>query len=299
MARPSNVELRKIKIAISLTCAVFGAIHLLAPGINIDAVTLGLVALGLLPWFQPLVKSLELPGGLKIELQDVKDATDKISGVDPVPSRSPVPDAPDEDGSLAIMAKVAEQDPNLALVGLRIEVEKLLVEIARASGISMDRRGVGSLLGELSRRDIIPRATATGLKEFIDLGNRAAHGATVTREAATWALDLAPQLLGVLSALRTKAIEPVRITGTISKAEILAAYTEQSAIQVRYPKSFATPPNVTVGFYGFMEDEMSSGSLQRVQEDENGFTLKVVSMPTAHSVSNWVVKWKATGPAEV
>jgi hypothetical protein len=290
------MRLTTLKVTISLVCAGFAAVHLLAPTINIDAVTLGLLAIGLLPWFQPLVKSLELPGGLKIELQDVKAAMDKISSSLASETRTEAADnLPPETGLLSFISKVAEQDPNLALVGLRIEVEKLLVEIAEATGVATERRGANALLNELSRRAVIPSAVAAGLTEFVSLGNQAAHGATVSKDAAAWALAIAPQFLGALSALRLKSSEPVTLTGEIPKAEVMAAYEKQSPIRIRFPKPFARSPHVSVGFYGLLDDDLASGSLQVQQSDEHGFSLHVASMPNAHSVAIWSVKWKATG----
>ncbi len=204
-----------------------------------------------------------------------------------------------EKGSVSFIAKVAEQDPNLALVGLRIEIEKLLVEIAEANRIPIDRRGVGALLDELKLRNVIPKTMATGLKEFIVLGNQAAHGALVSKDAAFWALESAPQLLALLSTLRSKSVTPILIKGEISKSQILGAFETKTPIQVRYPQPFTIPPNVSIGFYGFVDTEATSGSLQVLDADEKGFSVNVVTMPAAHSVSVWIVKWKATGPTAI
>ena len=113
--------------------------------------------LGVLPWFQPLIKSLELPGGLKIELQDVKEATEKIESAREIPA----PDhAIQQDESFSVIKNVAEQDPNLALVGIRIELEKRLRGIAQATDISTERMATTALLRELERRQLIPGTVA-------------------------------------------------------------------------------------------------------------------------------------------
>ena len=51
---------------------------------------------------------------------------------------------------------IAEHDPKLALVGLRIEIEKRLREYAMKHGIN-ERKSLGNLLRELSRREILPQ----------------------------------------------------------------------------------------------------------------------------------------------
>src|SRR5882672_10653419 len=71
----------KIKILISLICIAGLAVHLTWPAFKIDLITLILVIVGVLPWTASIIKSLELPGGFKIELQDVKAATDKVKSL--------------------------------------------------------------------------------------------------------------------------------------------------------------------------------------------------------------------------
>jgi hypothetical protein len=65
-------SLKNLRITVSLFCLGVAAIHLLTP-LKIDHITLGLMVLAVLPWLTPLVKSLELPGLGKIELQDIKE----------------------------------------------------------------------------------------------------------------------------------------------------------------------------------------------------------------------------------
>ncbi len=290
------MSLRPLKISISLVCAAFAAAHLFAPAISIDGIILGLIAIGLLPWFQPLVKSLELPGGVKIELQDVKGATEKIApsvDVQPVPEEEKRLVAKAE--PVKFISQVSEQDPNLALVGLRIEVERLLREIAASAGIDVEQRGANALLSELRKRKVIPEVVETGLMEFVSLGNQAAHGARVSRDAADWALARAPQLLGFLDGLRSKSQQTVALRGEVSKAEVLAAFEKKVPIKVQFPKPFARAPHVTIGFYDSQDKDLSSGSLHVTESDPDGFTVDVVSMPHSYSVSSWTVKWNAEG----
>ena len=51
------------------------ASHIVWPDANIDGITLGLLVVALLPWLRPILKSIELPGGLKFELQDYEQST--------------------------------------------------------------------------------------------------------------------------------------------------------------------------------------------------------------------------------
>jgi len=63
-----------IKIAITVV-SIFGiVIHLLWPYIKIDAATFGLLLLALIPWLAPIIKSIEIPGIGKVELQQEIDS---------------------------------------------------------------------------------------------------------------------------------------------------------------------------------------------------------------------------------
>lgn len=74
---PNERLLRIVISAIAITIAV---VHLLWPHLVIDAITLGLLVLALLPWLAPLVKSIELSGIGKIELQEIKQQVQEARG---------------------------------------------------------------------------------------------------------------------------------------------------------------------------------------------------------------------------
>src|SRR4051794_2717397 len=63
---------RKIKLTITTVAALIAATHIIFPKINIDLITVVLLALAIIPWLEPLFKSVELPGGLKLEFQDLQ-----------------------------------------------------------------------------------------------------------------------------------------------------------------------------------------------------------------------------------
>lgn len=201
--------LTKVAITVAASSAAF--IHAIFPGIKIDLTTAILIVVAAAPWLVSVVKSIELPGGFKIELQDVKAATDSISSpeahaaavegalTDTVPT-SPVT-SQDRTASLQLMQELATRDPSLALVSMRIEIEKRLRELAEVVGIPTEKKSVAYLLRELQRREAIrPPEAAAGLNELVALGNQAAHGIQVSDNAATWVTDWAPFILALLDA---------------------------------------------------------------------------------------------------
>ncbi len=105
------MSIRTVKSIITLGALVAVLARVIWPDLAIDGVTLGLLGLSVLPWLSPLVKSAELPGGFKIEFQDVQAAGDKITGgMTPRPPGQVLP--------TPSYLEVSDIDPNLALVGL-------------------------------------------------------------------------------------------------------------------------------------------------------------------------------------
>jgi hypothetical protein len=76
-AMPAQLPLRA---GITVTCVVLAVLHRLWPDIAKDPVTLALLALALLPWLQPIFKTIKLPGGIEITLQDMERKIDAAAG---------------------------------------------------------------------------------------------------------------------------------------------------------------------------------------------------------------------------
>ncbi len=72
---------RNLPLRIGWTIVVLGlgALHLLLPARSVDSITVVLLVIAVLPWAQPLIKSIELLG-VKVELQDLKDRLADVEG---------------------------------------------------------------------------------------------------------------------------------------------------------------------------------------------------------------------------
>jgi hypothetical protein len=168
-------------------------LHLVLPSLAVDAITLALLVIAVLPWVAPLVKSVELPGGLKLELRDLERATARA---DTAGLLAAEPSSVEQEFSFEA---VAARDPNLALAGLRIEIERRLTLLARAHRLQLGRlRGVGQLLQTLTSASVLRSDEQSVLADMIGLLNAAVHGADVDQRAAEWALDVGPRLLTAL-----------------------------------------------------------------------------------------------------
>jgi hypothetical protein len=181
-------------IAISAVALVFVAIHLIWPQLGVDGPTLALLLLASLPWLGAVFKSIELPGGLKVEYPDLLKAQRNADDA----GLLKFSEAAAREKGLLTFAPIAEEDPNLALAGLRIQIERRLRAIAQARGISAERKSIRQLLRLLSEQGVLSEQQLSVLNDLLDLLNRAVHGAQVDRRSGEWAIEVGPQLLAAL-----------------------------------------------------------------------------------------------------
>ncbi len=108
---------RKTQIAVSLVALIVAAIHVWRPALAVDGITLVLLLAAAVPWVLPLFKSLELPGGWKVEFQDLQNTERRAQNAGLLDESPAV--VPEHEYSFQV---VADEDPNLALAGLRIDI---------------------------------------------------------------------------------------------------------------------------------------------------------------------------------
>jgi hypothetical protein len=84
MEQESTQEQQKdytwLRWLITIVAILVGLIRIKFPELSIDAVSLGLIILALAPWLSPIIKSIEIAGIGKIELQELKDKVQKLEG---------------------------------------------------------------------------------------------------------------------------------------------------------------------------------------------------------------------------
>jgi len=178
-----------------LSALLAAIIHLIWPRLSVDAVTLVLFCIALIPWLAPIFKSLELPGGWKFEFRDFERARTKADKAGLLGESKRI--QPIKEYSFQL---VAEEDPKLALAGLRIEIEKRLAEIAESKGMRVEKAGVGRLLRILGEKELLSQEQRAVLADMVSLLNTAVHGGDIDDRAAEWALDVGPRLLDTLEA---------------------------------------------------------------------------------------------------
>jgi len=91
--------------------------------------------------------------------------------------------------------ELAQQDPNVALAGLRMEVEILARNLAKGFKVDIaPHDGAGSLLRRLHDRGAITSAQFQLAQKVVRLCNAAVHGRRVSRDEAEAVIDAARAL---------------------------------------------------------------------------------------------------------
>lgn len=192
-----KMKLNIIKWAISIVAVVLAVTHVLYPQLKIDGVTVMLLGIACLPLLEPLFKRVELPGGLKIEYKELLAAEKKVeqTGLVSLQKKKPINN---EKRHVYSFESVAGTDLNLALSGLRIEIESRLRKLAESHGIAEERVSLQKLAQELVRKCILSNDEASAVNDLLPILNRAAHGAIVDGRASEWSLEFGTRLLDAL-----------------------------------------------------------------------------------------------------
>ena len=179
-----------LKIVMSLVAIGLAVARILLPKVPIDATTIALLLLALVPWLSQIFSAVELPGGWKFTFRELKKTGERALEAGLVPATLTKAD----EQTYSFQA-VGVNDPNLALAGLRIELEKRLKRLADKNDIATRTQGIGSLLNSLSQRNLLSQQERSIIADMVGLLNQAVHGAKVDRQATEWAMDFGSKLL--------------------------------------------------------------------------------------------------------
>jgi hypothetical protein len=180
-------------VVISVSALTLMVLHIIFPKVQIDAISLLLFALAASPWLIGIFRKLELPGGISIEF---REELDKIT------SRAEQAGLLREQkgGKRAeyTFENLTDDDPRLALAGLRIEIEKRLRHLALGNKIPVGKGGVRRLLTDLERKKLLGTEEIHVIQDLVVLLNSAIHVEEIDAGYAKWAFDIGPKLLASL-----------------------------------------------------------------------------------------------------
>ena len=162
-------------------------------------------------------RKFNLPGGASLEafpeqLKEAKELSDKVKKEKtPRQEREKHPSIPLTEANARMLSLglapspsglelsyyrfLAEQDPNLALAGLRMEVETMLKNLAKGFKVSItERDSAGTIAIKLKERSSITSHQLELIKTIINICNAVVHGQKITTKQAEEILNIATVL---------------------------------------------------------------------------------------------------------
>jgi hypothetical protein len=189
---------RPLQFAITVVSAGFLLAHLRWPTLEIDTIAIVLLVLCFVPWLGSLFKSLEMPGGWKIDFNEnrfIKAAeVAEESGLLVTQSVSSTGNSQ----SGVEYAALLEAYPRLAVLDLRIDIEKRLRELADRNGIADKRASATSLTRELAKCGVLTGPESVALLGILASLNSVVHGADISRANAEQVLEVGKRLIDSL-----------------------------------------------------------------------------------------------------
>jgi hypothetical protein len=225
---------RKVLTWIITACSLIVAgVHLLRPDLAIDAITITLFLVAVLPWLSPLFKAVELPGGVKVEFAELEKAQREAESAGILAA----PTTPHKDEAASRL--IPTDDPNLALAGLRIELERRLRKIAERHGVAGNSRGIGPLLRDLQERNLLSSEQSSILADLLPSLNAAVHGASVDPRASAWAVEVGPRLIAGLDLNDSIDMDSLIVSWRSADGASVAEVGEElSKAAIRSPREF-------------------------------------------------------------
>ncbi len=190
-----NRFFNRYALVISFLALLLFMIYSLLPD-KPDTVQLILIGLIIVPWlihwFSPIIQAIEVPGVLRIELKELtkQQAAAERAGLLETPAHNPEP----------VYISMAHSDPNLALAGLRIEIERRLRRIAESYGWGNNRQSISQLIQILGQHSLLTRQELSVIRDLVGTLNMAVHGAEVDPKVVDWVIEVGPGILAALDA---------------------------------------------------------------------------------------------------
>lgn len=135
---------------------------------------------------------------------------------------------------------VSGDDPNLALSGLRIEIEYRLKNLAEKRDIKVRGYGANNLTRSLEKSGVLSHEEAAAIRDLLPLLNQAVHGAEVEDTAFGWAMDFGPRVLGAIEDRLGETTVPQLVEDWKQRdgAAVQEVGTELSKSFVQSPEAF-------------------------------------------------------------
>jgi hypothetical protein len=179
-----------VSITISFVSGIFLIFHLLYPTAAIDPITITLFIIAIAPWMGSIFKSIEIPGGIKIDYQELKEISKELkdTGLISEPSKTQTYEE----------STFQSLNPTLQLANLRIEIEKRIRHLAELQGIIDLNKPLSQVISDLYQKEALSHDELEVLRRLLRVLNSAVHGKEIDEPVFLWAMDKGPQILAGL-----------------------------------------------------------------------------------------------------
>lgn len=207
----ARLNLRRLAISSSrfwLGCfvVVLVLVHGFFPGaFKADAFTFGALVVLLVLALRPYLKSFSLPGGgggvFREEVEAIQQKAELVEAI----SAGSAPVQKLGGGSAlnlvipASLREFASINPNAALAGLRVELEKVFAPLYRETYGGDRRRGLTRMIRQLAEDGHLDPFVASLALDIVAIGNSAAHAEPISAEQALAVFDAVERLQGAMA----------------------------------------------------------------------------------------------------
>lgn len=185
-----------LQISISSLACVFLIAHLVWPSLKVDAIALTLFGIAIVPWLGSVFKSLEVPGGWKFEFKDFADAA-KVAEASGLLAPQEIA-LTEQTRSDVTYWDLLDTYPRLAVIGLRIDIEIRLRQLADRNSIADQKASATTLTRQLVKLGVLTGPESAALLGILASLNSVVHGAEITRANAEQVLEVGKRLIGFL-----------------------------------------------------------------------------------------------------
>jgi hypothetical protein len=187
---------RALQIGISCFACALLVVHLIWPGLKIDAIALTLFAIAIVPWLGSLFKSLELPGGWKFEFKDFAKAVTNAEASGLIkPTKASLESEFQFDPTYSALL---DSYPKMAVISLRADIEKRLRALADHNKIPDKKQSATTLVNQLEKRNVLTGQEGEALREILKSLNPVVHGAEISPADAKQVVKSGSQLINSL-----------------------------------------------------------------------------------------------------
>jgi cell fate (sporulation/competence/biofilm development) regulator YlbF (YheA/YmcA/DUF963 family) len=211
--------------------------------ISVDSTSVILLLVMLIsPFVQGITKIKYGDFEAEIDPNEVKKIRSQITEAKEPSER---PDDTVQSSTSESILELSKSDQIVALAKLRIELEKIITQIADTTNNS-SRQPLGRTLRQLTSQDVIPHHIGSPLIEVIGICNRAIHGEAIDEQSAESIVELGVDLLEELYF----HYDMMSTLGTVVEETVISSEDVERFRKMRYKLTSVTPlvndPKLTV-----------------------------------------------------